>query len=334
MVYIIIAIVVIILAKNFIVAILKWIGNVIKTILFGPKVNSILTIILLVCFLIADFSELGDGIQPLLKVLWILSILDCIRDILLADSYYRYGVDRLYAVKSVLSLLTLGLVRGVFLFVVGPLMHRSVTQELRKTVDSGQRVSPHYRKGLRAEDYYYDKELEKLVQSGELVSNEETLRRELAISKERLKKLSPQKIKDKVVDAVAGEEEAKRLRANAEKQLSRLSDARAYLTQSTIDRLGATAAEALKNKGSLSAEAIVRLKQLASFHSPQETDSWWLQMFLIQALAPLVENGTLEENRLSDNDPLDNHVYRHTQSKKDMKVIDQRLVDDELGEMG
>ncbi len=334
MVYVIIAIVAFLILKKLFSSILSGAGAFFKALFFGPQVNSVVTIILIACFLIADVTLFSESLRPLFKVLWVLSILDCIRDILLADSYYaRYGVDSLYATKSVLSIFTLGLVRGVFLFVVGPLLRRAVARELRETVDSGRLVSPYYGNGLSAEEYYYDRELEKLVQSGKLVSNEDTLRRELAISEERLEKLSPKKIKDKVVDAVAGEEEAKRLRANAEKQLPNIRAARAYLTQSAIDRLGATAAEALKTKSALSAGEIVQLDQLASFRSPQTVDRWRLQMFLIQALAPLVEDGTLVEDRLSDKDPLDNHVYRHAQSEM-VKVIDSRLEDDDLGEMG
>lgn len=337
MVYVIIAIIAFLILKKIFSSIVGGIGAFLKALFFGPKVNSMVTIILIVCVLIADVTPFSVSLRPLFKVLWVLSILDCIRDILLADSYYRrYGVDPLYKVKSILSLLTLGLVRGVFLFVVGPYLHHCVAQELRATVDSGGLVSPCYGNGLRAEEYYYDREVEKFVQGGELASNEDTLRHELALGEKRLEKLYPKKLMNKVVDAVAGDEAVKQKRDEAKRELPCIRASRTYMTKSALERLGDVAVQALKEDGrTRSAKEIVRFWPLEPFRLLNESNVWWLQMFLIQALEPLAENGTvLDLGSLSDTDPLDNHVYCYMKNIGNLRCTDPRLADDDLGELG
>ncbi len=325
MVYIIIAIVAFFVLKKLISAILHGTASAVRNLFFHPQVNSAVTIFFVACFLISGSSPFGAGFLPLLRILWALCILDCIRDILVGDSYYKAGnagVDPLYATKSVLSIFTLGLVRGVFFLVVGPYLHRSEAQALRETVASGLPVSPYCGSGLRAREYYYDQELEKLVQSGEIVSNEHTLRTECALIKKKLDQLYPKKFLEVAMDAIRGDPEVKRDRAKGKQVLEELDSARVYLGKAAFERLGEAVKEAMKDKAPMSADDIVRLKALQPFGLVDRNGrSGWGQLFVIQALGPMVENGTFVDLDLSDK-PWDNHAYQYAKSTKPMASLD------------
>lgn len=324
MVYIIIAIVVIFLARNLIAAILRWVGNFLKTIFFSPRVNSVLTIVVTVCLLISDSSLLSEKLQPLFHVLWVLCIIDCIRDILVAESYYKCDIDPLYTTKSILSIFTLGMCRGFFLLIVGPAMHYSEKKALLEAVNSGGPVSP-CRPGdsLRAQEHYYDQELEKLVQSGAVISNEDTLRREEAISQKRLDKLYPKKFSERIVESVTKDgKEAKARRSQAEAEIHDLHWSRTYLGKAAFARLAETVKEAMKDRGPLSPIDIAQLEEMTPFTRSGRFGYRWCEMFIVQALDPLVKKGEFEDNPNNDNDPLDNHTYWYKKSTKQMASHD------------
>lgn len=320
MVYIIIAIVAFLLVKKLITSSARGIIKFIKTILFSPNVNSVLTIIFTACFLFSKESLFNDSLQPLCRVLWWLCIADCLRDLGVSESYYyceaAYKIDPLYAIKSITSIFTLGMSRGVFLLVVGPLIHHSVKRSLYERMDSGQLVSPYCPgRSIRAQDHYYDQELEKLVQNGKLVSNENTLRDEIARSTKKLDKFYPKTVREKILDALAGDKEAKEQRANSKVELSHWGFSRAYLSKAVFEQIPRAVEEAMKDKGTLCVADIVKLKELERFNLDGAG------AFVIQALEPLVENGTFLDDDISDN-PLENHAYQYANSTKKRKSID------------
>lgn len=48
----------------------------------------------------------------------------------------------------------------------------------------------------------------------------------------------------------------------------------------------------------------------------------WFDYFIIQALRPLVSEGTFEDNDFNDSDPLDCHAYHYSHSTKTMPSVD------------
>lgn len=320
MVYIIIAIVAFLIVKKLITSSVRGIVKFVKTIFFKPSVNSVLTIILTVCFLFSKEPLFNDSLQPLCKVLWWLCIADCLRDLAVSESYYdcrvEFMVDKLYAIKSVTSIFTLGMSRGIFLLVVGPLIHHSVKQSLHERVNSGQLVSPYSPwRSIKAQDYYYDQELEKLVQNGELVSNENTLREEVARSTKKLDKFYPKTWRDKILDAIAGDEEKKEQRANSRVEIKRWGFSRGYLSKDAFEQIPKAVVEAMRDRGTLCVADIIELKDL------KHLDLNGKEMFVIQALEPLVESGIFLDEDISD-DPRENHAYRYAHSSKQKKSID------------
>lgn len=318
MVYIIIAIVAFLLVKKLITSSISGIGKLINNIFFDPRVNSVITIIFSVCYLISDTTLFSEGLRPLCKVLWILSIIDCVRDFVAGEDYYRTPRDPLYVIKSITSILTLGMSRGFFFLVVGPLIHYGETKALREAVESGQPVSPCCSGSLRAQEYYYDMELEWLLKQGKLVSNEKTVREEIARSQRKLDKLYPKKFLEKIVDAVAGDDEVKEQRDRGEAGIKRLRYSRTYISKAVYDQIPNALVEAMRDKGTLCAADIIKLEELERFDFGKGCCG---ETFLIQALEPLVENGTFLDDDISD-DPLENHAYRYAHSSKQKKSID------------
>ena len=283
-----------------------------------------LTIIISVCYLylIPSVSWISERFHPLLKILWGVCIIDCIRDIVVADSYYNYKIvyDPLYMFKSLLSTFTLGLTRGFFLLVVGPALHISEARYLREAVNNRQPVTPYCPRSSRAREYYYDRELEKILQSGVLVSNEKTLHQELSLCKSQLANLYPKKLFEKIAERVGGDhQEMKKRRAYAEKGIRDLAASRIYIHRDVIDQLPDAVIRAMKDKPPYSVSDIVRFKELAPFFGGNCS---WSILFVIQALIPLVANGLFEDMNLNDNDPLDNHIYHYARSTATMHSVE------------
>lgn len=121
---------------------------------------------------------------------------------------------------------------------------------------------------------------------------------------------------------MTGDSEVKRDRAEAEKVIHDLRGSRVYLGKSAFERLREAVKEAMKDKASMSVEDIVRLKELKTLNLADWSGSYgWSQMFVIQALAPLVEDGTFLDMDISDK-PWDNHAYQYAKSTKPMASLD------------
>lgn len=111
------------------------------------------------------------------------------------------------------------------------------------------------------------------------------------------------------MDAMTGDSEVKRDRARTEKVLYDLCGSRIYLGRSAFGRLRKAVKEAMKDKATMSANDIVRLKELKPLNLIDRSGSCgWSQMFVIQALAPLVEDGTFLDMDISDK-PWYSHAY-------------------------
>ena len=171
-----------------------------------------------------------------------------------------------------------------------------------------------------------------------LVSNVHMVHQETDMRTDRLKRLYPEKLLEKIVDAFAGDEDTKKRRSSAEIWLNNHVHYYAYLSTHTLYLLQNAIIKAMSNKPPYSAADICTFEELKPFHLTApfwgQNSAGWGEMFVIQAMQPLIEKGIFEDKMLNDTDPLDNHVYYCLQSTIQMKSIDAgsdpRLADPEL----
>ena len=313
-----------------------------KYVLFHPQINSVVSIICLFYALVKvyipyNISGLG------LWLLFLIPVIDCVRDIIIAPRYYadiEYELDKLYVIKSLTSLFTVGVARNVFLLIIDPHIARSVRRSLKREVRAGRMLTGNtgrrgnyigWRMMNGARGYHFNKQVKHLEKKGIAISNKETGALEIEESKKKLEGLYPKKLIDQILEAVAGNEDAKLNRKRAE-GLLRLGTATCYLPTSTYEKIPQLVMDAMSDRGLCPLSEIKYFPELQSLNLvkprkdgentwyEQHTDRWF-DYFIIQALQPLVADGTFEDEDLNDNDPLDCHAYRYTKSTKEMPSI-------------
>lgn len=305
-----------------------------KYVLFHPRVNSVLTIIVFAVYIITGFQGNGKA-GPAVLIMSILPIIDCVRDIVIAPKYYEdpaIEIDRLYKVKSLVSLFTGGLARPIFLLIVGPCLSFSVRSEIQRRIDGWMPLPYSGFSDLKAKEYYYAKHIAKLRSRGIIVSNINTVDEETKNRREMLDKLYPQKIIAKVVDMVAGDKDAKSIRQECEKKLvsQRIKLYYAYICANAFSQLPDMITKVMSQKGYCSAADISKFEELKALHTAMpisatassEASAEWSEYFIIQALDPLVKKGVFVTDRFNDNDPFDNPAYSYTRSEVKMPSID------------
>lgn len=304
-----------------------------KHILFNPRVNSIITIICIAIFVIVG--------NPNAIMVFIIPIIDCILDIIRAESYYEdveVDIDKLYMIKSLTSIPTLGLARAIFLLIVNPLISRSVSSNIKKKMAAGcplpYRIDNY--SNLAAKDYYYGRYINRLEKDGLLVSNIETVKVETNISKRKLANLYPKKIMEKIVDFFAGDKEQKDLRKEAEKTLDDNSTVwhMAYISVDYYEQYQSKISEAiLQRKKIFSTHTIKAFEELKSLNltapvGKKKISTKWSDYFIIQTLNPFVENGAIIDARCSD-EPLNNHQYGLEMISRNANDIPGLALDDD-----
>lgn len=313
-----------------------------KYVLFHPQVNSVVSIICLFWALIkvyipSNISGLG------FCFLFLFPVIDCVRDIIIAPKYYadiEYELDKLYVIKSLTSLFTAGVVRNVFFFIVDPHIARSVRRSLKREIRDGRRLTGStgrhgehigWRVMSGARWYHFNKQVKRLEKNGIVISNGETGIQEIEKAKKKLEGLYPKKLVDSILEKVTNNEDVelkKSIRRRSE-GLLRLGTSAVYLPTSTYEKIPQLVREAMSDKGVCPLYEIKFFPELQSLNLVKplkdSDNSWyekhadrWFDYFIIQALQPLVADGTFEDNDFNDNDPLDCHAYRYTMSTKQM----------------
>lgn len=309
----------------------------IKYVLFHPVVNSAIVGLFYLLILISVISELYIRIKgtgdfsyitggTILIMIMLLIMFDCIWDIVHAEQYYsdfELNIDKEFAVKSLSSILTFGLSRLIFLFIVRPIRSFRTLLYIKKKIRDGYPLSS-------GGGYYDTKWKRKLEKKGMIISNIKTVTNEAEIRRKKLEALYPKKTLEKVVDMVAGDKIVKEKRKDAEKRLQTESLAMcyAYLGTAAFEQYPKLIMEVMSEKGCHSVSDIKKFAELKSLHltfpfyGKNGKNTEWSEYFIIQALKPLVAEGIFEDDDLNDNDVFDNHAYRYTKSKVTMKCID------------
>ena len=271
-------------------------------------------------------------------VLAVVSIFDSFRDIKLRNEFYKdisITTDKLYVIKSLccVAMVFLAVVvpgqtailiflpRPIFLLIVQPCIKASASKDLRGKLKS---VLPlphesHY-SNLQAKNYYYGIEMQKLEKAGKVISNVETVSEEGNLRRKKLDGLYPESIIEKLADMAKGDKEVKERRKAAEAALtsSSLTRSKAYICKNQYEYYPQLINYVMSNKGFYSLKDMMKFEELEQlrFSHPVGLDNSkiWGEFFVIQALKPLVADGTYEHDDFNDHDPLDNHAYRYAQS--------------------
>lgn len=312
-----------IIAIIIVCVIIYYIFKLIKYILFHPIVNGVITIIALLILSIVN------GVF----VLAILPIIDCLRDIKLSDKIYNYNsdpdeleIDSFFAVKSILSVLTLGQARVIYFVIVYPLIKLRTKSKMKNDIKNNGYVRFVCSYNGQLAKYYYQKNLDKMLNTGTWRTNQEYVYSERKKSAEKLEKLYPRKILAKIADQFSGDAEMKYNRSYAQKVLDRNDDFYCIcipsedwlrFTQLVVDNMA--------NRGPMSAIHIARFsdfKELRFVDRQTDDNLQTLTYLIVSVLEPLVLSGEFNSFDFNDNDPLDNHSYQYARSTVEMKSID------------
>ncbi len=315
--YIIIGIIAIVV----VVIVIKYLIGAILYLLFNPRLNSVINIIGLIVLIVLVWNTNYRAAS----IVFGIAIIDCIRDIKLADKLYESFFDPVYVKKSLLTIFTLGLARVIFLFIIVPGYSHKASSDIKKALDEG--LPMKYYESRKDEFvsnywYFYGKKLAELSENGTVISNAKTLHEEMAKSKERLEKMYPKKLMGKIVNAVAGSKEMKQMRDNAQNQI-KYNRGKAYLSAEAFKKIPQAITDAMSKRSLCSAAEIKDFKELKCLHFEEkiDNDTQWAVYFIIMALQPLVESGEFTDEIVNDNDVLDNHAYQYIRSEVKVNSI-------------
>lgn len=267
------------------------------------------------------------------SVFAVLIMIDCIMDIVRGTQYYDVCIeydyirtDEFYIIKSLISLVTVGFARIVYLLLVHPILRHQVVSDMKKKLSAGYPLPPNRYYYSRAKIYHYNKYIDKLKKKGAIVSNKETVDEETNRRREKLEGMYPQNRVAKLADKFTGDKAAKARREEAAKKLFGYGpNAYAYVSTSVYQKYPQVIMEAMSTRGRLSLSDIIRLEEFKPFMLPFEMSKnapyEWIEFFVVQALQPLVNNGVFTDEELNDEDVFDNHVYWYVNSKKPLVVI-------------
>ncbi len=137
--------IIILVILNFIIVKLFGI-NILKHLFFNPRINASIVGLGIIINIIA---AVVDRRRIWLIIPWIISILDCIQDILFGEKYYgsvEEQISPLYAVKSITSWLTSGLSRTAFFLFTSLCVPRIALAEVKNTFEGKlpTEVDPQY----------------------------------------------------------------------------------------------------------------------------------------------------------------------------------------------
>jgi len=306
------------------------------------RINSVVTIGFHVIIILSAWLTLRNNLEHrensmdissiVMSIMSIIVIIDCIHDIIIADEYYKrkdIGIDPLYMFKGLTSIVTLGYSQVVFFLVTDMVIGVVVKKKIKRALKSGRALPPidHVEWNFQAARYHYKKQIKRLESRKKIVSNIETIDAENSIGVEKLNKLYPQKLIDKIAEMVGGNEEMKVKRENASMSLLLSGENYAYLDMTVFMKYADMISTVMSNKGCFGVSEIKNFSELdelrltAPIMFSNTKGPRWAEYFIIQALQPLVSVGIFEDCNLNDNDPLDNHSYRYVKSTRTIPSI-------------
>lgn len=297
-----------------------------KHLLFNPQINSAFSI-----YCVYRLIREGE-LTTIMFLLYVVVIIDCIRDIIIAKTYYdcrdiEYRVDPLYRTKSLLSLFTLGLARVVFLVFADRFIAASVSSDIDKVLQE-YKIIPHY--GFHISNYAssfsqkhflwqynmkYDEVIREKLKKGTILSNKEIVNSEFGIYEKKLARAYPQNLVEKIGEIISAEgKRAKIEREYAREEIFKRSWYYAYVDKTFYNDCKEIISSCLANYGALSPDYIAQVLELENIEVFQKNifsfPPNWVKYMVIFMIQPLVKDGVVEECNISDG-ILENHQYKH-----------------------
>lgn len=313
-----------------------------KYILFNVRLNSVIIMILEIVAISLK--------QPLIPttnfalLLLALNIIDCIRDLIVANNFYRsmdYGLDSMFVIKSLITTISglLGwflwehnliyalLPRAAFLCFVYPIIALNVKLDVNDTVIVGYPLpySKWHYSNSRKSCYYYEKLIKKLFDNGKLVTNIDVINYERNISNDKYAKIYPKTKSEKIINFFNKERKEEMKIIENELDDKTLIYHAAYINSEYFEKYADRIAAALKANGGkfLSPWKIKDMVELNDLHlrerNSYNNDIKWSEYFIIKSLKQLVKEGKLKDHTYySENNPLTNHAYGTKEKKNDL----------------
>lgn len=306
-----------------------------KYVLFEPRVNSVISLIFYIMILgyAMNSQEVKLGFWTIFVCI---SMVDCIRDIILAKEMYEdieIRIDKFYMVKSLTSLFLFEYSRSIFLLIVQPFLYFSIFKDIKKKIQCGYPLpyGSNY-SNLKIKNYFYTKYISRLEKDGMIISNVKTVENEMQIEQKKLNDLYPEKLTAKIADMIAGDKDMKEMRKRAEGwfRSGEFINHYAYLGVDSFERYPKLIIEAMSERGCFPVSAIKRFEELKELNllvpivdkRNNNKNTGWSNYFIIQSLEPLVAEGIFSDNDFNDNDVFDNHAYQYVKSTVSMPSID------------
>ena len=212
---------------------------------------------------------------------------------------------------------------------MNPVLYYLASADIKERMRTGQPLPyPSFYSNIKIRNYYYERQIDKLENERVLISNKATVDNEARLRRNKLDRLYPKRVVDKIVDMVAGDKEIKEKREKAEQKLQSMEKCYAYLRTDLFAVYPRALVAVMSNKGCCSVSSIQIFNELRTLNllcpvMGNATDrlTEWSEYFIIQALQPLVAQGVFIDNDFNDNDAMDNHAYQYAASKKPMPSI-------------
>ena len=301
-----------------------------KYLLFHPKVNSIVFLILI---------AIAVTLRPALiqfnfisGLLLFLNVVDCIHDFVIANDYYddiSDNIDSSFAIKSlsIIALILLGwflwnrnlifalLPRAIFICLVFTSERATVKNDVNDKMIVGYPLP--YNKWLYNSSkkicYHYNIIVKALFDSGALVANVEVVEEEFNKSNKKLEEIYPKRFIEKVFYVFNKEEKEKIKQIKNKLSDTAASRRTAYISSAFYEQYSSKIAKALKERNApfspWKIKEFIELKELnLTVPNGQGQNIEWSEYFIIKSLKQLVEKGVINDYNISDN-PLDNHVF-------------------------
>ena len=323
----------------------------VKFLILNPKVNAVISIIALVSLVVLEpFSIEFTKFSTFLAVI---NLLDCVHDLILSDGFYDKpsdNIDVMFAWKSI-SVCVLGVLcyfsgeqaivlalcpRVVFFCAVYPLLWLTVNNDIKDKILIGYPIpyfSWYYHRSPKR-CYIYGKIVKKLYNNGKLVANFQTVKDEVEISQKKLDSQKPSNFVKKLVHNIFEDKENKEKRTDAENKISSKMIRRysAYISSEFYENYSKKIANVLISKqATFSPWKIKELIELQDLNLMKPNGIFenveWSEYFIIQCLKKMVEDGTINDFKCSD-EPLNNHSYGISMVSRDASNNPALALDD------
>lgn len=303
---------------------------------FGaPSINSVVTIIIdtgLIAALL-QWQELSDVLKGIFIVVISIALLDCLRDLMMADKYYYFDADgiaeKFFIKKSVWSFFTLSGARAVYFLFICPFIAIEARQYVKVTMKEDKLVSS-FPQSFGYRDYHIQKYVTRCLAKHKIYENRSTVIANTQKSGEKIDRSKPKKFLPKVAELFTSDGRYNRRQRKYNEETNAYErQAWVYIDGDYYMKCMKTFYEFMSEQGMLSIVDIVKgLKNAHLIDDIRNKPDAEIKFFVADILDVLVYMKKLEEADVSD-DVFDNRQYKHPKGKVTVSRDISSLMDDD-----